>query len=301
MDFTQQISSDLWLICTIFAGVLGANIGSFLNVCIYRIPLDQSVVAPRSHCMTCGKLIPWYHNLPVLSYFILRGKCAYCKAKFSFRYAAIELFTAFLFVLVCCLVPPAGSVPPLGMSALPTLAAVPVVWLFISGLIVATFVDFDHFIIPDSISIGGMVAGLVLSALVPEMQGQEFWWKGLLFSAAGLATGFLPLQSIRLIGTAVYRKKGRLAQDEYAMGFGDIKLIGAIGAFLGFQAALFSIMAAALFGTLVALPLVISGQRKLLDRLPFGPYLSLGAVVWIFWGTTLLSAYISMLTPALME
>ncbi len=299
MDFTQQVSSDLWLICTIFAGVFGANIGSFLNVCIYRIPLDESVVAPRSHCMTCGKLIPWYHNLPVLSYFILRGKCAYCKAGFSFRYVAIELFTAFMFVLVCCLLPPMGSVPPLGMTALPSLAAVPIAWLFISGLIIATFVDFDHFIIPDSISIGGMAAGLIVSALVPSMQGQDIWWKGVMFSAAGLAMGFVPLQSIRLIGTSFYRKKGRIAKDEYAMGFGDIKLIAAIGAFLGWQSALFSIMAAALFGTLVAMPLVITGHRKLLDRLPFGPYLSLGAVVWLLWGKTLLSAYLSLLTPAM--
>ncbi len=299
MDFMQQISPDLWLICTIFAGVFGANIGSFLNVCIYRIPLDQSVVAPRSHCMMCGTLIPWYHNLPVLSYFILRGKCATCKAPFSFRYAAIELLTAFLFIMVCYRVPPNGSIPPFGMVALPSLYAVPVAWLFISGLIIATFVDFDHFIIPDSISIGGMVAGLVVSGLVPSLHGQDIWWQGVLFSALGLAVGFIPLQSIRLIGTAFYRRKGRIAQDEYAMGFGDIKLIAAIGAFLGWQGALFSIMAAALFGTVVAMPLVISGHRKLLDRLPFGPYLSLGAIVWLFWGKILLGGYLSMLMPTM--
>ena len=293
----QQLPPDLWLIGAVFAGFFGACIGSFLNVCIYRIPIDESIVAPRSHCMTCGKLIPWYHNLPILSYFILRGKCAYCHATFSFRYAAIELLTAFLFVLVCCLYPPAKMVPVAGLTALPSLAAVPVMWLFLSGLIIATFVDLDHFIIPDSISIGGMVAGLVVSALVPSIQGQEIWWRGLMFSAIGLATGFIPLQSIRLLGTALYRRRGRLAADEYAMGFGDIKLIGAIGAFLGWQSALFSIMAAAFFGTVVALPLVISGHKKLLDRLPFGPYLSLGAVTWLLWGHSIVAAYITMLSP----
>ena len=91
---------DVWTLCAVFAAVFGACIGSFLNVCIYRIPLDQSVVAPRSHCMTCGKLIPWYHNLPVVSYFALRGRCASCGARFSFRYAAVELLVAFLFLFV---------------------------------------------------------------------------------------------------------------------------------------------------------------------------------------------------------
>lgn len=299
MDFSQSLPRDLWLICTIFAGFLGANIGSFLNVCIYRIPLDQSVVTPRSHCMSCGKLIPWYHNLPVVSYFVLRGKCATCKAPFSFRYAAIELLTALLFVAVCCQFPPAGVKPPLGFVTLPHLAAVPIAWLFLSGLIIATFVDFDHFIIPDSISIGGMIAGLIVSTLAPEIHGQTIAWRGLAISFAGLAAGFLPLQAIRLFGTAVYRRKGRIGADEYAMGFGDIKLIGAIGAFLGWQAALFSIMAAALFGTLVALPLVVTGHRNLLDKLPFGPYLSLGAAVWLFWGPAILAAYVAMLIPPL--
>ena len=293
----QQLPSDLWLLCTIFAGFFGACIGSFLNVCIYRIPLDESVVAPRSHCMTCGKLIPWHHNLPVISYFALRGKCAFCKAAFSFRYAAVELLTAFLFVLVCCMFPPAGAEPPLGIARLPEAAAVPVMWLFLSGLLIATFVDFDHYIIPDSISIGGMAAGLIVSALVPSIHAQEIWWRGLMFSAAGLAAGFIPLQAVRLIGTAIYRRKGRIAQDEYAMGFGDIKLVGAIGAFLGWQAALFSIMAAAFFGTIVALPLLMSGNRKLLDRLPFGPYLSLGGFTWLLWGKPLLAAYLALLTP----
>ena len=294
----EQLPPDLWLLCTVFAGGFGACVGSFLNVCIYRIPLDQSVVAPRSHCMSCGKLIPWYHNLPVISYFVLRGRCANCKAPFSFRYAAVELLVAALFVLVCCMAPPLGGTPPLGIVALPGLAAVPVAWVFLSGLVVATFVDLDHFIIPDSISLGGMAAGLALSALVPSLHGVDTAWQGLLKSAIGLAAGFVPLQTIRLVGTAIYRRKGRIAADEYAMGFGDIKLIGAIGAFLGWQGAAFSIMAAALYGTLVALPLLVTGNRKLLDRLPFGPYLSLGAFTWLLWGPRILGVYLAMLAPA---
>ncbi len=299
MDFTLPFSRDLWLICAVFAGFFGANIGSFLNVCIYRIPLDESIIKPRSHCMRCGTMIPWHHNLPVLSYFILRGKCAACKTPFSFRYAAIELLTALLFVVACCQFPPTGTTPPLGLVAFSHAGIVPVAWLFLSGLLIATFVDLDHFIIPDSISIGGMIAGPALSLILPELHGETVAWRGLLASGIGLAAGFVPLQAIRLAGTAVYRRKGRLGPDDYAMGFGDIKLIGAIGAFLGWQGAAFSILAAALFGTLVALPLVLTGRRKLLDRLPFGPYLSLGAAVWLFWGPTLVAAYVTLLTRPL--
>ncbi|MGI5869696.1 MAG: prepilin peptidase [Kiritimatiellia bacterium] len=295
----MPLTPDLWLICTIFAAFFGACVGSFLNVCIYRIPLDQSVVAPRSHCMTCNKPIPWYHNLPVVSYFVLRGRCANCKAPFSFRYAAVELLVSALFVLACCMAPPLVARPPLGIVPLPGgVAAVPVAWVFLSGLVVATFVDLDHFIIPDSVTIGGMVAGLVFSALVPALHGAELWWQGLLASAIGLAAGFAPLQAIRVVGTAIYRRKGRIGPDDYAMGFGDIKFIGAIGAFLGWQGAAFSIMAAALYGTLLALPLLVTGNRKLLDRIPFGPYLALGAFTWMLWGPRLVAAYVAMLAPA---
>jgi Type II secretory pathway, prepilin signal peptidase PulO and related peptidases len=120
-----------------------------------------------------------------------------------------------------------------------------------------------------------------------------------MFSAAGLAAGFIPLQTVRVVGTWAYRRSGRIAGDEEAMGFGDIKLIGAIGAFLGVAGAVFSIMAAALFGTLVAIPLMIGGRKALLDRLPFGPYLSLGAVVWFFWGAKIAAFYFERILPPL--
>ena len=134
---------ELWLVAAVGAALFGACVGSFLNVCIYRIPLDQSVVRPRSHCMTCGALIPWYHNLPVVSYFALRGRCAKCGARFSFRYAAVEMLTAFLFLLVACSFPPAGAPAPFGIvpHALPpgpdgepvlrALAVAPLHWLFL--------------------------------------------------------------------------------------------------------------------------------------------------------------------------
>ena len=193
----------------------------------------------------------------------------------------------------------------------------PVYWLFLSGLVVGTFVDLDHLILPDSVTIGGMAAGLVLSALVPAMQvrvgiGADWdaggalapcllwptWWgSGLAWSLVGLAAGVVPLQLLRKGATWYFRRRGRIGPEDDAMGFGDIKLVGAIGAFLGWQAAAFSIAAAALYGTLVAVPLMLAKKRSLLSRLPFGPYLSLGAFTWLFWGHRLAAAYLSFSAP----
>ncbi|MBQ9727469.1 MAG: prepilin peptidase [Kiritimatiellae bacterium] len=310
-----------WLALAVFSAVLGACVGSFLNVCIYRIPLDQSVIRPGSHCMSCGKPIRWYHNIPVLSYFALRGKCASCGAPFSFRYAAVELLVAFLFVLVFCLCPPAGADAPLGMRwlaapvgatgvpALRALWTVPVFWLFVCGLVVATFVDLDHMIIPDSVSLGGAAAGLVLSALVPETQlrfvfaegpdgaaslvaaAAATWREGLALSALGAAAGSAPLWLVRVIGTWWFRRRGRIGADDHAMGLGDVKFIAALGAFLGWHGALFCIAGGAFLGVAAALPLMALGKRRLLDRIPFGPYLALAGLLWLLWGPRLAAAW----------
>ena len=162
--------------------------GSFLNVCIYRIPRDESVVAPRSHCPHCNTLIPWYLNIPVLSWLCLRGKCASCKGPISFRYTLVELLTALIFLAVFM-----KWISPAAIHMLPIShpLIIPVYWLFMAGLILGTFVDFEHFIIPDSVTIGGMVAGPILSTLVPMLHGKTRWWDGLLSSCIGLAIGFL--------------------------------------------------------------------------------------------------------------
>ncbi|MBQ7666610.1 MAG: prepilin peptidase [Kiritimatiellae bacterium] len=318
-----------WVVLAVFSALAGACIGSFLNVCIYRIPLDQSIVRPGSHCMACGSPIRWYHNIPVLSYFMLRGKCAKCGAPFSFRYAGVELLTAFLFAAVFCMWPPDGAAaPPFGIRLLPLERgahgampyppwAIPAYWVFLSGLVVGTFVDFDHFIIPDSVTKGGVAAGLVLSALVPQLQTglsvvsdggpggfarviatvPPTWQAALFRSAAGAAAGWCLVQGVRKAGTWWMRRRGRIGPEDDAMGYGDVKLAAAIGAFLGWQAVAFALVAGALAGSLVALPAVVVRRKGLLARIPFGPYLALGATVWIFWGHRLLAAYLMMAPP----
>ncbi|HHU15034.1 MAG: prepilin peptidase [Kiritimatiellae bacterium] len=269
-----------------FATLFGACVGSFLNVCIYRIPRDESVIAPRSHCPHCNTLIPWYLNIPVLSWLCLRGRCATCKGPISFRYTLVELLTSMLFLAVFM----QWAVPnALHMTPITDPLIIPIYWLFLSGLVLGTFVDFEHFIIPDSVTIGGMVVGPLLSALVPALHGQTVWWQGLRCSVTGLAVGFGLLYAVGWLGTRAFKKE--------AMGFGDVKLLGAIGAFLGWKAVLFTIFASSLLGSVAGLLLIAFGGVKMQSRIPFGPYISMGATVWLFWGEKILALYIGLMRP----
>jgi leader peptidase (prepilin peptidase)/N-methyltransferase len=166
---------------------------------------------------------------------------------------------------------------------------IPVYWVFLSGLVIATFVDFDHFIIPDSVSLGGIVAGLVFSSLVPQMQGQAVWWRGLAFSGLGVLAGSGTLMAVAWLGRLVFRKE--------AMGMGDVKFLGAIGAFFGWQAVFFTLVVGAFLGSFVGILLIVVGKGKLGSRIPFGPYLAAGAFVWAFWGPVCVRAYLSLLAP----
>ena len=281
---SEQEIRFFFLLFAFFATFFGACVGSFLNVCIYRIPRDESVVTPRSHCPHCNAMIPWYLNIPVLSWLCLRGKCASCKGPIAFRYTLVEMMTAMFFLAVYM-----KWAAPSAMHMLPIShpLIIPIYWLFLAGLILGTFVDFEHFIIPDSVTIGGMVAGPVLSALVPALHGQELWWHGLLHSCLGLAVGFGLLHAVAWIGSKAFKKE--------AMGFGDVKLMGAIGAFLGWKAVLFTVFASSLLGSLSGLLLIAFGGVKLQSRIPFGPYLSAAATIWIFWGPSLVGSYIKLL------
>ena len=253
--------------------IFGAIWGSFLNVCIYRIQIEMSVSWPGSHCFKCKKPIAWYDNLPVLSWFILKGKCRHCAAPFSMRYAVIEAITGALF---------------LGLWIVEGPSRVMLChWLMTFGLLLGTGIDLDDFWIPDRVTWGCILIGIPLSGLVPALHGQLTWQSGLWASAQGAALGFGLLWLVGFLGKLAFKKD--------AMGFGDVKLLGAIGAFLGAPAVLFVIFISALLGSMVGVTLIAMGKSELGGRIPFGPYLSAAAVVWVFGGDRLLSAYVEFI------
>ena len=294
---------------TPFVVLFGACIGSFLSVCIYRIPRDESIVRPRSHCPACGKLIPWYFNIPILSWLMLGGKCHYCKSRISPRYLILEVFTAILFTVpwlqtIAGMAMPQELVdlwyrhgndllspPTFWVSLTPLLSPclLPVYWLVLWGLILGTFVDLEHYILPDRVTIGGMIAGVVISVLLPELHFTASRVTALIRSGVGLAFGFGLLWLVAWLGELAFKKE--------AMGFGDVKLMGAIGAFFGWKAVLFTLLSASLFGSVIGVGLIALGKRQLQGRIPFGPFLALGTLLWMFWGRTLLSAYMRFLMP----
>lgn len=252
------------VIMALFAFVFGAVVGSFLNVCIYRMPLDQSVVSPGSRCVGCGTAIRWYDNIPVISWLLLRGRCRFCQAPFSFRYPLVELITAVLSLLLFMKY---GLSPSYG-----------VMFLFCAALIVITFIDFDHQIIPDELSLPGIVLGFISSFFLPEPS----WISSLLGAVAGWG-------SLALIFYGYLWLTGR-----EGMGGGDAKLLAMMGAFLGLQAIPFIIFASSLVGSVAGLS-IMAVQRK--DRhlaIPFGPYLALGALLYIFVGPQLIQWYLQL-------
>ncbi|MES2573134.1 MAG: prepilin peptidase [Verrucomicrobiota bacterium] len=455
------------LLFSTFAFLLGANIGSFLNVCVYRMPRELSVNQPRrSFCPSCQYQIPWYHNLPLISWLFLRGRCANCGAKFSIRYFGVELLTGLLFLTIWHHV---------GIANWPL--AFPY-WIFVSLLVVATFIDFEFFIIPDEITWGGTIAGCMLSYLLPPMMGVETGWftdliralpgallafgclwmgnsiagpvgnmksprvfglwslaaaasallfaillgapasvSALLRSLGGAALGYLLLWGVVEAGKKAFGKKSvqlrapapftwtrttseygddadlvigdiswmkappkswlsqlggrlkslfgsredqpeqgqrlqwsemfsrresdqlimhckslRIGSDSFenvtavaycdyllldgkryptdfdqlekfsgvvshlvipreAMGFGDVKFIAAIGAFLGWQSVLFTVCSASCIGAVVGVFTILIGKREWSTKIPFGPYLALGSLLWLFSGPELVDWY----------
>ncbi len=238
--------------------ILGLIVGSFLNVCIYRIPRKISIIKPYSFCPSCKNTIkPWY-NIPVLSFILLRGRCAYCGEKISLRYPIVESLNGALYVL---------SYLHIGFDI-----ALPFVFFFLSSLIVISFIDLDFQIIPDSLSISLILAGLILSFLPHSANILITDWKE---SLLGILVGGGSLYLV-----ALFSKGG--------MGGGDIKLNAGIGAFLGWQKALLTIFIGSFLGAIVGLIILKkTGSRKV----PFGPFLSIGAINSLFWGLELLKFY----------
>lgn len=251
------------MIWTAFA--IGLIIGSFLNVCIHRLPQGKSVVRPRSSCPHCGALIRSYDNIPILSYLLLGGRCRSCRGPISVRYPLVELLSGAFAAMTAAKF---GAGPP-GL----------VVYLFIAALLVITFIDLDHRIIPDVISLPGIPVGFAAS----------FGWlaisplESLLGILAGGGSLFLVAWGYQLIA-------GR-----EGMGGGDIKLLAMIGAFIGWKGVLFTIFVSSLTGTLAGVGLILlkGGTMKL--AVPFGPFLAIGALAYLFAGTELMDAYLQFL------
>lgn len=244
--------------------VFGAVIGSFLNVCIYRIPLGQSVVSPGSRCMGCGKDVKWYDNIPILSWLFLRGKCRSCGAPFSVRYPLVELLTALLGLLLFL---------KFGLSL-----KLLVMFVFCAALVVVTFIDLDHQIIPDEISLGGVVLGFVLSFFLP--------WISWLSSLLGILVGW---GALALVFYGYLWLTGR-----EGMGGGDAKLLAMMGAFLGLKSIPFIIFASSLVGTVFGLSIMAIQKKGRHLAIPFGPYLAFGAVLYTFFGPQLIDWYLQI-------
>ncbi len=264
------------LLISIFVFVMGSAIGSFLNVCIVRMPHEKSVINPPSHCVGCHKPIAWYDNIPFVSYFLLGGKCRYCKAKFSFRYLFIEFLTAIVFVLFF-------QYYGLNILIIP--------YLFMMGcFIVATFVDFEHRIIPDEVSVGGMYFGFLFSALLPQMHSVAahpdiFWYahvNSLAISIIGALVGGGSLYFMGLLGDLLFKKE--------SMGGGDVKLLAMVGAFLGWEITILTFFIAPLFGSVIG---IIEKLRTGDTTIAYGPYLVAGAIIGLFWGDIIIDWVLS--------
>lgn len=364
------------ILFAVTAFVLGACIGSFLNVCIYRMPRDLKVNEPaRSFCPSCKYAIPFYQNIPLLSWLLLRGKCANCSGRIAFRYFGVELLTALLFLGIWWRV---WMEPRPEWHGHGWLLALPF-WVFAALLVVATFIDFEHFIIPDEITWGGAVAGVLLSFAIPTLHGPGL--SNLMSGAwalVGAAVGYGLLFGVVKAGkwafgrkriafeagaSVVWRREGdratlttdgkgepweeffpdekavlrlkcavfeiagkRLENVEVAsryesltvdgadynlneletfsgtvrevfferdaMGFGDVKFMTCIGAFLGWKAVIFTVMCASTIGALIGIGTVLARRRDWSAKIPFGPYLALGALIWLFAGPELVGWYL---------
>jgi leader peptidase (prepilin peptidase) / N-methyltransferase len=334
--------------------VFGAIFGSLANVCIHRMPLGQSIVTPRSHCPKCGYMIPWHQNIPLWSWVRLRGQCANCGLRISARYFLVELLTGVAFLSCWVAFGPYST----------AVAAAFCVLLF--GFIIATFIDIEHFIIPDEITIGGMVAGFLISGAVPLLHGTTSRPGALLASALGLAVGGGLVYAILRLGKLLFGRRhiklepgsrltftetdlhlpdevvpyedifyrrsdtiilharrlelvdrcytdvpvrlspaalkiggetfvpdsvpfmevttDHFVRPQEAMGFGDVKFMAAIGAFLGWHAVIFSLTLSAVLGSVVGLAAISLRKREWSSRIPYGPYIAVAATVWIFYG-----------------
>lgn len=276
---------SLYFIIGFFSFWLGACIASFLNVVIWRVPRGESIVSPPSHCPKCNSLIKWYHNLPIVAWLALRGKCANCKAPISPRYIIIETIGGILFLAVYIemlgeFVVSAGEVPPFAVVGMV------VMWTWTSLMIVGSMIDFDHKLLPDFVTVGGMILGVVWNGVDSALFGS---WLFILDSVAGLVIGFGLMWLIRFIGGKVFKRE--------AMGMGDVFLMGAVGALFGPVAVLVTLILSSVFGSVIGVSLIALSKTKFrrFIEIPYGPYICMGCLVWMFWGPEIINWYLNLL------
>ncbi len=250
-------------VITLFFGfIFGTIVGSFLNVCIHRLPREESIISPSSHCPQCGIPIRFYDNIPLVSFILLRGRCRACNAPISLRYPLVEFLTG-IFSLI--------FLQRYGISL-----SYVIYFAFFAALTVVSFIDLSHRIIPDLISLPGIGIGLIVSWLHPHLAFRD--------SLIGILVGGGSLYIV----ASVYH----LATKREGMGGGDIKLLAMIGAFIGWKGVLFTILCSSLVGTVVGvIVMFITAEANSKYAVPFGPFLSLGAVIYLLWGDALIHWY----------
>jgi leader peptidase (prepilin peptidase)/N-methyltransferase len=290
------MASSQLTVLFVFSGLLGLVIGSFLNVCIFRLPRNcMSIVKPRSRCPKCLNWIAWYDNLPVLSWTALGGKCRHCRNPISVRYTLVELLTGALFLVAGWRALYGDESRWPGREEAERFAVE--AW-FVSALIVCTFVDLEFRIIPDEVSLSGIVIGLAASAAFPvlhplglrDLPGvlglhlPAFLGPGnlgsLVASIAGSIAGAGAIYAVGLMGKILFRKRVAAAGEETAMGFGDVKFMAMAGAVLGWRGVLLTLLVACLWGSLFGIGKLIVTRR--MGFVPFGPFLSVGALTMLF-------------------
>lgn len=249
-------------------GIIGALIGSFLNVCIYRLPRGESIVWPGSYCPACRKAIAFYDNVPVLSYLVLGGRCRACGVSIPIRYPIIEAANAIGYLVILWTFGPGWTT---------VLYA-----LLFSALLVVTGTDLTHKIIPDVVTLPGIVVGLLGAATVLPV--------GIFNAFLGIVVGGGILWALAWASPYLFGKEG--------MGGGDIKLLAMVGAFLGWKAALLTIMIGSLFGSVIGVSLIALGLLKRDEYIPFGPFLVCGALLSMFYMQPIITWYQNFLSPA---
>jgi len=242
--------------------ILGLIVGSFSNVCIYRIPRNESIIYPASHCPKCRSNISLKDNIPLLSFILLKGRCRNCKRKISIQYPIVELLTGLIYLIIYLIY---------GLSIQSLIYII-----LSSALIIIAFIDLNQQIVPDVISLPGIVIGFIISFFVPYIS--------FINSALGVVVGGGIILVIGIAGSVIFKKE--------AMGGGDVKLAAMIGAFLGWRYIIISLFLGFFLGALAGIILILSKIKSREDVVPFGPFIVLGSFITLLWGEKILIWYL---------